>query len=179
MSYPGTVEDAHSLERVFDPSWEGRWEGLPLAYALVRPMGGLLPVRQEGRNTVTFEVYLSTVEAAAAGVAVKWEEQPVMVQPPRNSHLRGSAASGHPIRRGHSISVVMANPATGDAGSVKPAPSLAAGKTRVRPFDGCWEDSREEAAAEGWPSARRRVTRPELLEWVNRVFATGARSASG
>jgi PAS domain S-box-containing protein len=87
VSYTSTNEDAASVERVFDPSWDGNWEGLPFAYGITNRMGGLLSARMETRKKVIFDVYLPSVEVAAAGLPIE-ENRKVLLLIDRNSEVR-------------------------------------------------------------------------------------------
>jgi PAS domain S-box-containing protein len=87
IAYTTTGEDAAALERAFDPSWDGNWEGLPFAYGVTKRMGGLLRARMEPDKTVVFEVYLPSVEVAAAGVSIE-AEAPVLLVIEPNSEVR-------------------------------------------------------------------------------------------
>jgi hypothetical protein len=71
ISYTSASEDSAAMERVFDPSWDGNLDGLPFAYGLVRRMGGLLRARMLADKKVAFEIYLASVEVAAAGAPIE------------------------------------------------------------------------------------------------------------
>ncbi len=71
ISYTSANEDSTALERVFDPSWDGNWDGLPFAYGLVRRMGGLFRARMLAVKKVAFEIYLASVDVAAAGASIE------------------------------------------------------------------------------------------------------------
>jgi PAS domain S-box-containing protein len=71
ISYTTANEDATALERVFDPSWDGNWDGLPSACGIVRRLGGLLRLRMLTNKKVAFEIYLASVDVAAAGASIE------------------------------------------------------------------------------------------------------------
>jgi len=79
VSYTSAKEDATAMERIFDPSWDGNWEGLPFAYGLVRRMGGLSRSRFFANKKVALEIYLASVEVAAAGGSIEENMQPIVL----------------------------------------------------------------------------------------------------
>src|SRR5579864_689234 len=86
--YTTQDEDAASLERVFEPSWSGDSNDLPVAYRIVKKMGGLIAARLEKGNAVTFDTYLSRVSAAAAGAPVPEPEKPAVLLIEPNPEVR-------------------------------------------------------------------------------------------
>jgi PAS domain S-box-containing protein len=86
--YRTTGEDAECLDRAFDPSWDGNWDGLPFTYGIAKRMGGLLRAHMEPDQTVVFAVYLPSVEALAAGACMDGREEPVLLLIERNSEVR-------------------------------------------------------------------------------------------
>jgi two-component system, cell cycle sensor histidine kinase and response regulator CckA len=187
VSYASAGETVDSVERAFDPSWEGKWEGLPLAYGITRQMGGVLTARYEGVYTVTFEILLPSVEAAATGVPAQWTERPVILLIEPDSAISGrlhaffdghgynvleaatcqEALQAAGLYEGH-IPLMIANPAEDDPGRNGLAATLSAERpeTFLRLFDGRWEERQNAAAIEpGHP-----VFGPELLAWVDSVL---------
>jgi len=71
ISYTSMQEDSTALDRVFDPSWDGNWHGLPFAYGLVRRMGGLSRARMLADKKVAFEIYLASMDAAVAAASIE------------------------------------------------------------------------------------------------------------
>ena len=190
VSYASAGETVDSVERAFDPSWEGKWEGLPLAYGLTRQMGGILTARHEGKFTVTFEILLPSVEAAAAGVPAQWAERPVILLIEPDSAISGRLHAWFD-RHGYNvleaatcqeavlaaelyegpIPLAIANPAEDDPGRGGLTATLRAVRpgTCLRLFDGCWQE-RHNAAAVAPGLAGHPVGGPELLEWANTVL---------
>jgi hypothetical protein len=186
VSYTSSRETADSVERAFDPSWEGKWEGLPLAYGITRQMGGVLTARQEGKRMVAFEVLLPSVEAVATGVAPEWEERPVILLIEPNSAISRQlhywfdrsgynileastcqeAVAAAELYEGH-IPLVIGNPSAEDPGRA----GLDEALRRIRPatylrlFDGQWQETGNGAVEICNPLSGAR-----LLEWVNSVL---------
>jgi PAS domain S-box-containing protein len=190
VSYRTTGEDAEGLERAFDPSWDGNWDGLPFTYGIAKRMGGLLRAHLEPGKTVVFEVYLPSVEALAAGASMDGREQPVLLVIERNSEVRRllhayfdqhgfqvlEAANSEEallLAQGceRDIRLVLANPAADDKfRSELPARLLELNpEVSVR----LMEDYREEAQT-GW----RYVTKWELLEWANQALGAATQLAA-
>jgi len=190
MSYPTAGETAATMERVFDPSWDGNWEGLPFAYGLAKRMGGLLRAHVGPDQTATFELYLPSVEVAAAGAHIDPLERPVILLIERNVEVRrilhrhfeehgysvleaancGEAllladAYEHPIR------LIIANPAPED----EHREELTALMTDIKPgacvriIEGYRQDDSD---VDGSEQSWRYLTKWELLEWANE--ASGA-----
>jgi PAS domain S-box-containing protein len=187
VSYRTTGEDAEGLERAFDPSWDGNWDGLPFTYGVAKRMGGLLRAHLEPDKTVVFAVYLPSVEALAASASMEGREQPVLLVIERNSEVRRllhayfdqhgyhvlEAANceqallmAQECERG--IRLVIANPAADDEFRAElPARLLEViPGVSVRIVEGYRED--------GWHY----VTKRELLEWANEALGTAARLAA-
>src|ERR1700726_5017029 len=87
ITYTSTGEDATAIERVFDPSWDGNWEGLPFVYGLIKRMGGLISAHMQG-SKVTFEIYLPSIKVVAAGVPLENFGNPVMLLIDANPEVR-------------------------------------------------------------------------------------------
>jgi PAS domain S-box-containing protein len=186
VSYASSRETADSVERAFDPSWEGKWEGLPLAYGLTRQMGGVLTARQEGKRMVTFEVLLPSIEATSASVPAEWGERPVILLIEPDSEIRRrlhywfdrggynvleasscqEAVAAAELYEGH-IPLAIGNPSAEDPGRAELDEAL----RRIRPatylrlFDGRWQEPGNGAAEICNPLSGAR-----LLEWVNSVL---------
>jgi two-component system cell cycle sensor histidine kinase/response regulator CckA len=185
--YTSTGEDALAVERVFDPSWDGNWEGLPFVYGLIKRMGGLISARAEIGGKVSFELYLPSIKAAGAGVPLEHFEKPVMLLIDANAEARRvlhnhfeqhgynvleagacdealllAEASEHPIR------LVLANPAKDDHRKADLIGTLVHTKPEIhlRIFDG-YRD-------EGNGSGKRYLTKWDLLEWANDLLGTSA-----
>jgi PAS domain S-box-containing protein len=190
VSYASAGKAVNSMDRLFDPCGDGKWEGLPLAYGLMKQMGGILTARQEGRSTVIFEILLPSTEVVAAGAPAQWAERPVILLIEPNSAISGRLHSWFD-RHGYnvleaatcqeavlaaelyegSVPLAIANPAVDDPGRG----GLAATLKKVRPetclrlFDGRWEE-RHDAAALKPGSAGHPAGAPELLEWANTML---------
>lgn len=190
VSYRTTGEDAEGLERAFDPSWDGNWDGLPFTYGVVKRMGGLLRAHMEPDKTVVFAVYLPSVEALAEGASMDGREEPALLVIERNSEVRRllhaffdqhgyqvlEAANGEEAlllaqeyERG--IRLVIANPAADDKfRSELPARLLEFNaEVSIRLV----QDYRKEEET-GWHY----LTKWELLEWANQALGTSARLAA-
>ena len=88
IAYTTIGEDASALERVFDPSWDGNWEGLPFAYGSIKRMGGLISAGIEPNKRVSFEIYLPSIKASAAGATLEHFEEPVVLLVDANAEVR-------------------------------------------------------------------------------------------
>jgi len=192
--YTTTGEDSSSLTRAFDPSWDGNWEGLPFAYGLTKRMGGLMRAHMEPSRTAVFEVYLPSVEVAAAGAPLEAEDRPVLLVIDRNSEVR-RLLHAHFEQHGYNvleaanceegllladafqrpIRLAIANPAPDDeyradlaARLVALAPGIC-----VRIIEGYRERVQSEDATEE-ETASRRLTKWELLEWANDALGAAA-----
>ena len=197
ISYTSSSEDAAQLERVFDPSWDGNWEGLPFAYGITRRMGGLLCARIEADKKVVFELYLPSIEVLATGAPTKCEEHKVLLVIERNSEVRRllhayfEQHGYNVLEAGNSeealllagsfeppIGLVIANPATDD----KHRPELAARLVELKPgicvrlIEGYREECRKKDELGGEPFWRHLTTR-ELLEWANDTLQPPAQFA--
>lgn len=190
VSYQTTGEDAERLERAFDPSWDGNWDGLPFTYGVAKRMGGLLRAHLEADKTVVFSVYLPSVEALAAGASPQGGEEPVLLVIERNSEVRrllhayfdqhgyrvleaADCEQALLLAQGYErdIQVVIANPAADDPfrGEL-PARLLELNpEVSVRVIDGYREKEKS-----GWHY----VTKRELLEWANQALGAMARFAT-
>lgn len=193
ISYTSAAEDAPALERVFEPAWAVESEDLSVAYALVRKMGGFLAARAGLNKTVSFEVYLPSVEETAEGAPVPVTPQPVILLVDANSEVR-RMLHAHFEQHGYNlletstcqeavlladlyqgpIPFAIANPAKEDQGRAELARSLAAIKPGicVRLLDGY----REIAQADG-PSetpACHYLTKWNLLEWAHHILESAA-----
>jgi PAS domain S-box-containing protein len=177
IAYISTREAADDLGRAFDPSWDGDLEGVPFAYGLVRRMGGLLTARLQG-NTISFEIYLPSVQAAAAGASPESAVRPSVLLIEPNSRVRRMLRE-HFEQHGYNllevadceealrlaelyerrIHLAIANPGKDDAGRAKLAEALEALKpgVRVRLLEGYSDESNEAA----------HLTRWDLLKWAN------------
>jgi len=108
ISYTTSGEDAVSLSRAFDPSWDGNWEGLPFAYGLTKRMGGLMRAQLEPNSIAIFEIYLPSPEVVAAGAEAEIEERPVLLVLDANSEVR-RLLHAHFEQHGYSV-LESANP---------------------------------------------------------------------
>ena len=198
ISYTTTKEDAASVDRVFDPSWDGNWEGLPFAYGITKRMGGILSARMETDKKVVFDVYLPSVEVAAAGLPIDGENQNVLLVIDRNSEVR-RLLHGYFEEYGYSvleasdceealqlaetyerpIRLVIANAAADDKLRSELATRLVDLKPGicVRIIEGYREEAPWRDASEG-QSTWHYLTKGELLEWANdAVGSVGRRLA--
>jgi nitrogen-specific signal transduction histidine kinase len=186
ISYTSTGEDASAVERVFDPSWDGNWEGLPFSYGLIKRMGGLISARLE-EGKVTFEVYLPAVKVAAAGVTLEHFEKPAMLLVDANAEAR-RVLHNHFEQHGYTvleasncdeamlladsseqtIRLVLANPAKDDQRKVDLVGTLVHSKPGIylRIFDGYREENQT--------SENRCLTKWDLLEWANDLLGSDA-----
>jgi PAS domain S-box-containing protein len=187
IAYTSTGEDATAMERVFDPSWDGNWDGLPFVYSLIKRMGGLISARMLEKSQVTFEVYLPSIKVAAAGLPVEQSEKPVMLLIDANAEAR-RVLHAHFERHGYTvleagncdealrmaesteqtIRLVLANPAKEDERKVELVGTLVHNKPGIhlRIFDGYRN--------EGHAAEKRYLTKWDLLEWANDVLGAEA-----
>lgn len=193
ISYDSISENAAGLERAFDPSWDGNWDGLPFAYSVTKRMGGLLRARLEAERRVIFEAYLPSVELVATGVPMERQEAPVLLVIEANSKVRHLlhdhfAEHGYDVLEAGTceealllaelyerpIRLALANPASDD----KHRPILAARLLEVKPgicvrlIDGYREDG---PAGE---TAGRCLTKWELLQWAGQALGSPARMSA-
>jgi PAS domain S-box-containing protein len=182
ITYISTGEDASTVDRAFDPSWDGNWEGLPFVYGLITRMRGRISARIEHANKVTFDVYLPCVKAAAAGVPLEHFEKPVLLLVDANAEAR-RILHAHFEQHGYKvldatncedalrvaessqdIRLVIANPAPEDPHRAALVGTLVHGKpgTYVRIFDGY--------RTGGQTPENRGLTKWNLLEWANEVL---------
>ena len=198
ISYTSTREGAAALERVFEPSWATGTGDLSAAYGLVRRMGGLLTARAGQDKAVNFEVYLPSVEVAAAGAPVPSRPQPVILLVDANAEVR-RILHAHFEQHGYNlleastceeavllaglyqgpIPFVIANPAKDDEGRA----ALAASLTAARPgicvwlLEGYCAAGRETTLSGGKPP-RHHLTKWNLLEWAHHILESAACAAT-
>lgn len=187
IAYTSTGEDASAIERAFDPSWDGNWEGLPFVYGLIKRMGGLISAHMEGSDHVIFELYLPSIKVAAAGVPLEHFEKPVILLIDANAEAR-RILHVHFEQHGYNvleacsceealllaesseqtIRLVVANPAKEDQRRADLVGTLVHNQPGIylRIFDGYRE--------EGHASENRYLTKGDLLEWANDVLGTEA-----
>jgi signal transduction histidine kinase len=187
IAYTSTGEDASAIERVFDPSWDGNWEGLPFVYGLIKRMGGLISARTEGRGNVTFEVYLPSIRVEPAAAPLEHFEKPVMLLIDANAEAR-RVLHTHFEQHGYNvleaancdealllaesseqtIRLVLANPAKEDPRKADLVGTLVHTKPGIylRVFDGYRE--------EGHGSENRYLTKWDLLEWADDLLGSAA-----
>ncbi len=187
ITYASTGEDARAIERVFDPSWDGNWEGLPFVYGLIKRMGGLISARMGEDDKVTFEVYLPAIKVTAAGVPLEHFERPAILLVDANAEAR-RVLHAHFEQHGYNvleacdcngalllaqsfaqpIRLVIANPSKEDPLRSELAGTLLHEKPGiyVRLFDGYQQ--------EGRPLQSRNLTKWDLLEWANDVLGVAA-----
>jgi two-component system, cell cycle sensor histidine kinase and response regulator CckA len=186
IAYTSTGEDATAMERVFDPSWDGNWEGLPFVYSLIKRMGGLISARMLEKRDVTFEVYLPSVKVAASGLPVEQPEKPVVLLIDVNAEVR-RVLHAHFELHGYkvleagtcdealrlaeiseqAIRLVLANPAKEDKRQADLVGTLVRKSgLHFRIFDG-YRD-------EGHATEKRCLTKWDLLEWANDVIGADA-----
>ena len=187
IDYTSTGEDAPAMARVFDPSWDGNWDGLPFVYSLIKRMGGLISARVLEKKNVTFEVYLPSVKVVAEGLPIEQSEKPVMLLIDANAEAR-RVLHAHFEQHGynvleagncdealrlaefteHAIRLVLANPAKEDERKADLVGTLVHNKPGVhlRIFDGYRN--------EGHASEKRCLTKWDLLEWANDVLGAEA-----
>jgi hypothetical protein len=191
VTYLSARETVDSVDRAFDPSGEGAWDGLPAAYAVARQMGAILTARHEGKHTVTFEIFLPTVDAASAGVPARSVERPVILLIEPDSAISGRLHEWFD-RHGYNvlaaanceealvaaelfegqIPLVIANPAEDDSGRAGLTATLQARRpgTCLRLFDGHWLERNQAGALPAGSAGGRAVDGPSLLEWANAVL---------
>ena len=193
VSYTTAEEDATSVERVFEPSWSGDSNDLPVAYRVIKKMGGLIAARLEKGNAVTFDIYLSRVDATAAGAPVPLREKPAVLLIEPNQEVR-RVLHLHFQRHGYSlleaedcqeglllanlypahIPLVIANPENNDQGRAILAEKLTASRpeTRVRLLAGYYESCRAAAGSPIPAIGTRHLTKWDLLAWVQDAFSS-------
>ena len=187
IAYTSTAEDSTAMERVFDPSWDGNWDGLPFVYGLIKRMGGLISARMLEKSNVAFEVYLPSVKVAAAGLPLEQPKKPVMLlidanpESRRVLHAHFELHGYHVLQAGtcdealrmaesseQAIRLVLANPAKEDERKAELVGTLVHNRPGVhlRIFDG-YRD-------EGHASGQRYLTKWDLLKWANDVLGAEA-----
>jgi two-component system cell cycle sensor histidine kinase/response regulator CckA len=194
VSYQSTGEDAQGLDRAFDPSWDGNWDGLPFTYGVAKRMGGLLRVHMEPDKNVVFSVYLPSVEVLAAGASTDNCQELMLLVIERNSEVRRSLQTYFDQHGYHvlgaanceealllaqeyeqNIRLVIANPAADD----KFRPELPARllelnpEVSVRLIEG-YREKRPFADTSKGEAGWHYVTKRELLEWANQTSANQA-----
>lgn len=193
ISYPSALEDAESLERSFEPSWSSEPEELPVAYALVKKMNGLMTAQLDSGASVNFEIYLPQAEDAAATASPNWSGQPAILLVEPNSEVR-RVICAHLERNGYNvleaatcgeavllaelydgpIPLAIANPAKGNANRQELPSALQAIKPMmsVKMLDGYWEE-RQPAGPPGAQPALHFMTKWDLLEWAKGAIGKG------
>ena len=194
ISYTTTNEDAACVERVFDPSWDGNWEGLPFAYGITQRMGGLLTARMEPDKRVVFETYLPSVEVIATGAPIEGENEKTVLVIERSSEVR-RLLHDHFEEHGFSvveaancedalllagsleqpIRLVIANPDPGD----KLRPELSSRLVDLKPgiCVRIIQGYREECGSSDGQTAWHYLTKWDLLEWANDALGPATRLA--
>ncbi len=192
VTYATAEEDAASLERIFEPSCAGDSSDLPMAYRLVRKMGGMLAARLERGSAVTFEIYLSRVAAAATGVPIPEIEKPAVLLIEPNPEVR-RVLHIHFERHGHRllqaqdceeglllahlyparIPLIIANPENDDPTRSNLAQKLNAirPEARLRVLAGYYEACRAAAGGAIESIETRHLTKWDLLAWATDAFA--------
>ena len=192
ISYTSTSENASAIEHVFDPSWDGNWEGLPFVYGLIKRMGGLINARLEGRGKVTFAVYLPSIKVAATGAPLEHVERPAVLLIDANAESR-RVLHTHFEQHGYHVleardcdealllaesfqqpvRLVLANPAKEDQRRADLVGTLVHNKPGIylRIFDGYQEGDQA--------SEKRYLTKWDLLEWANDVLGVPAWMLAG
>lgn len=199
MSYTSANEDSIALDRVFDPSWDGNWEGLPFTYGVVRRMGGLLRARMEADKRVVFEIYLASLEVAPARVPMEGEHEKVLLVIEKNAEVRRILRvyfeqHGYQVLEADScqnaltlagkyerpIQLALACPAIED----QCRRELAAGLENLKPgicvrmLEGYRGERAGTVPVEG-ETAGCYLTKRELLEWANHAWGLRTVSAAG
>jgi CheY-like chemotaxis protein len=196
--YTTRDEDAAALERVFEPSWSGDSNDLPVAYRIVKKMGGLIAARLEKGNTVTFDIYLSRASADAAGAPIPEPEKPAVLLIEPNPEVR-RVLHLHFQRHGYKlleaqdceeglllanlysaqIPLIVANPDNEDKARADLAEKLTAFRpeSRVRLLAGYYESCRAAASSGMAAVGTRHLTKWDLLAWVQDAFASNAGDA--
>jgi two-component system cell cycle sensor histidine kinase/response regulator CckA len=191
--YTTRDEDAAALERVFEPSWSGDSNDLPVAYRIVKKMGGLIAARLEKGNTVTFDIYLSRASADAAGAPIPEPEKPAVLLIEPNPEVR-RVLHLHFQRHGYKlleaqdceeglllanlysaqIPLIVANPDNEDKARADLAEKLTAFRpeSRVRLLAGYYESCRAAASSGMAAVGTRHLTKWDLLAWVQDAFAS-------
>jgi PAS domain S-box-containing protein len=189
ISYSSALEDQESLERAFEPSWSGEPEELPMAYALIRKMNGLLAAQLDGSGIVNFDIYLPQVESASARESPGQASDAAVMLVDPNAEVRRILVS-HFEEHGYSvleaatcgealllaelydgpIPLAIANPGQGNEtrkeliaalNSIKPGVS-------VRLLDGYWEDPEASGPSGSHPGGRF-LTKWDILEWAKKI----------
>ncbi|HEV2687843.1 MAG TPA: hypothetical protein VGV35_04790, partial [Bryobacteraceae bacterium] len=187
-----TGEDAESMERIFEPSWSSDSDDLPLAYRVIKRIGGLVAARLEPGAKAVCDVYLARVDAAAAGAAAP-EPQPsvLLIEPnpevrrlldlhlerhgynllPTGSSEEGLLLAG--LYKG-AIPLIIANPDGYDDDRAELAEQLRTIRpgSRVRVLNGYYERRRAAAGVGQHCAESRHLTKWDLLGWVNDAFAS-------
>jgi len=195
VTYATADEDAESLQRIFEPSWSGDAPDLPLAYRLIRKMGGMLVARLERGSSATFEIYLPRIAAASTGAPMPDLEKPAVLLIEPNPEVR-RVLHLHFERHGHRlleaqdcqeglllaslypahIPLIIANPENQDGARDNLSEKFAAirPESRLRVLAGYYQSYRAAAGAAIESIGTRHLTKWDLLAW-----ATDALSSAG
>ena len=187
IAYTSTGEDAAAVDRMFDPSWDGNWEGLPLVYGLIKRMGGLISARLEGGDRVIFEIYLPSVKVAAAGLPLEHFDKPTILLVDANAEAR-HVLRDHFEQHGfnvleacncedalllaksseQAIRLVLANPGKEDQRGTDLVGTLVHDQPGIylRVFDGY--------QVQGQALENHNLTKWDLLEWANQALGAAA-----
>ena len=192
VRYTSADEDPESMERIFEPSWSSDTDDLPLAYRLIKKMGGLVSMRLEPGQKAVCDIYLSKVNAAAAGERLPGPEPVVLLIEPnpevrRVLHLHLERHGYNLLATGDSdealllaqlykgaIPLIIANPdgyASVRAGLAEKLTSVRP-RSSVRVLDGYYECRRAAAGDSLEWTESRHLTKWDLLGWVNDAFAS-------
>jgi two-component system cell cycle sensor histidine kinase/response regulator CckA len=187
IAYTSTGENTAAMERVFDPSWDGNWVGLPFAYGLIKRMGGLITARLECSDKVIFELYLPSIQVVGAGVPLAQVEKPAILLVEANAevrrglHIHFEQHGYHVIEACNceealllaetserTIRLGLANPAKEDQRRADLAQILLHNHPGIylRMFDGYQE--------KGQGAEIRNLTKWDLLKWANDVLGATA-----
>lgn len=200
VAYTTAGEDALSLERIFEPCWTDESDDLPAAYLAVKKMGGILTARMDHARGVTFDIYLSRVQAAAAGAPLPATDKPVVLLIEPNPEVR-RILHLHFDRHGYSlmaardseeglllarlyqgaIPLILANPGgyDGDRADLERRLAEARPASAVRVLDGYYQERAQAASGHGMEIGQtRHLTKWDLLAWVNEAFAGASASDS-
>lgn len=178
--YTSAKEDATAMERVFDPSWDGNWEGLPYAYGLVRRMGGLARARMLADKKVALEIYLASVEVAATGASIEDGMKPIILIIEPNAPARRTLCDHF---QKHGYEVMEAE----DCKNALAAAQTFAGRIQLAIINPPEDDPNGESITRGLldlkPGIRVRgiglTSAQELLDWANGALQLRALSAVG
>lgn len=200
VTYTSADEDAASFERIFEPCWSADSDDLPLAYRVVKRMGGLMAARLEDANLAAFDVYLPRVEAAAAGAPVPEQQKPAVLLIEPNPEVR-RVLHVHFERHGYrlleaadceeglllaglyqaALPLIIANPENDDGARAGLAEKFAGIRpdSRVRVLAGYYESCRVAAAGSIATLGTRHLTKWDLLAWVQDAFSAADPTPQG